>query len=144
VTPTTVAAASPTPAPAVVIGASATATQAPATATATATATASPTATPRTSGYADGTYAATGTSRFGNVTVAVTTAAGKISNVQITQVTTKFPVSRIASLPSQVTQNQTANVNVVTGATYSSQAFKQAVQQALSQALAANSAAANG
>jgi major membrane immunogen (membrane-anchored lipoprotein) len=39
-------------------------------------------------------------------------------------------------------QNQTANVNVVTGATYSSQAFKQAVQQALAQALAANSTAA--
>jgi uncharacterized protein with FMN-binding domain len=33
-------------------------------------------------------------------------------------------------------QSQTANVNVVTGATSSSQAFKQAVQQALAKALA--------
>lgn len=153
VTPTTTAAASSTPALAVLVGASATPTQAPASATPTTTPTTAPTTvstpaatsvTRTSSSYADGTYSATGTSRFGNVTVSVITAAGKISNVQITQVTTKFPVSRIASLPAQVTQNQTANVNVVTGATYSSQAFKQAVQQALSQALAANSSAANG
>jgi uncharacterized protein with FMN-binding domain len=68
------------------------------------------------------------------VTVSVTVSGDKITNVQITKVTTKFPVSRIASLPAQVIQQQTANVNVVTGATYSSQAFKQAVQQALAQA----------
>jgi uncharacterized protein with FMN-binding domain len=111
-----------------VVGASATATP-------TTAATASPTAS--TSSYADGTYTGTGTSRFGNVTVSVTTSGGVISNVQITRVTTSYPVSRIASLPAQVVQNQTASVNVVSGATYSSQAFKQAVQQALSQALAA-------
>ncbi len=65
---------------------------------------------------------------------------------QITSVTTKYPASRIASLPGQVVQNQTANVNLVTGATSSSQAFKQAVQQALAQAqaLAASSTAAAG
>ncbi len=39
---------------------------------------------------------------------------------------------------------QSANVNTVTGATYSSQAFKQAVQQALTQAAAANSTATTG
>jgi uncharacterized protein with FMN-binding domain len=92
--------------------------------------------------YANGTYSATGTSSLGNVTVSVTTSAGKITNVQITRVTTKFPVSRIASLPAQVIQKQTANVNVVTGATYSSQAFRQAVQLAMTQALAASSTAA--
>jgi uncharacterized protein with FMN-binding domain len=78
------------------------------------------------------------------VSVSVTVSGGKITNVQISKVTTSFPVSRIASLPSQVVQNQTANVNVVSGATYSSQAFKQAVQQALAQALAASSTAAAG
>jgi uncharacterized protein with FMN-binding domain len=86
--------------------------------------------------YADGTYSGTGTSRFGNVSVSVTVAGGAMSNVQITRVTTSYPVSRIASLPAQVVQKQTANVNIVTGATYSSQAFEQAVQQALTQALA--------
>jgi uncharacterized protein with FMN-binding domain len=37
-----------------------------------------------------------------------------------------------------VVKQQTANVNVITGATYSSQAFKQAVQQALAQAQASS------
>jgi uncharacterized protein with FMN-binding domain len=109
-------ATNPTSTPAVVVGASAPAT---------------PTTSTR---YADGTYSGTGTSRFGNVSVSVTTSGGKITNVQITRVTTSYPVSRIASLPAQVVQKQTANVNAVTGATYSWQAFKQAVQQALAQA----------
>jgi uncharacterized protein with FMN-binding domain len=121
-TPSTVAViATPTTSRAV----SATTTSVP-TATATSTAAA----------YRDGTYSGTGTSRFGNVTVSVTTAGGKIASVQITKVTTKYPASRIASLPAQVLQAQSASVNVVTGATYSTQAFKQAVQQALTQAVA--------
>jgi uncharacterized protein with FMN-binding domain len=87
--------------------------------------------------YASGTYAATGTSRLGDVTVSVSISADRITNVQITKSTTKYPASRIASLPAQVISTQSASVNVVTGATYSSQAFKQAVQQALAQARAA-------
>jgi uncharacterized protein with FMN-binding domain len=122
--------ATATATPSVVVGASATATP---TTSATATGT-----------YADGTYSATGTSRFGNVSVSVTIAAGTVSNVQITKVTTSFPMSRIASLPSQVIAAQSANLNVVTGATYSSQAFKQAVQTALAQAQAAGSTATAG
>jgi uncharacterized protein with FMN-binding domain len=86
--------------------------------------------------YANGTYSGGGTSRFGKVNVSVTIAAGRISNVQITSVTTKYPAARIASLPALVMQGQTANVNVVTGATYSSEAFKQAVQHALALAVA--------
>jgi uncharacterized protein with FMN-binding domain len=69
--------------------------------------------------------------------VTVTVQGGRITNVQITAVNTEYPVSRIASLPSMVVKGQTANVNVVSGATYSSQAFKQAVQQALAQAATA-------
>jgi uncharacterized protein with FMN-binding domain len=122
--PAVASTAAPTSAPGVVVGASATLTP-----------TTAATSTPATTtGYATGTYSGTGTSRFGNVSVSVTTAGGSVTNVQIVKVTTSFPVSRIASLPSQVIQNQTANVNSVTGATYSSQAFKQAVQQALAQA----------
>jgi uncharacterized protein with FMN-binding domain len=146
---------SSTSAPSVVVGASATA--APTTtgatgatpasttttsATSTPLATASSTATKSTSGYADGTYSGTGTSRFGNVTVSVTISGGTISNVQIGKVSTTFPVSQIASLPAKVVSAQSANVNAVSGATYSSQAFKQAVQQALAQAVAANSTTA--
>jgi len=129
-------AADPTGTSIVVVGASTSAAPTP-------SSTSAPAATAATrSTYASGTYSGTGTSRFGNVTVSATISGGKITNVQITRVTTSFPVSRIASLPAQVIQNQTANVNVVTGATYSSQAFKQAVQQALAQALAANPTAA--
>src|SRR4051812_46892702 len=76
-------AATSTAAPTVVVGASATTTPI-AVATATTTAVAA-------SGYVDGTYSGTGTSRFGNVTVSVTVAGGAISNVQITRVTTSFP-----------------------------------------------------
>ena len=86
------------------------------------------------SGYTDGTYSGTGSSRFGNVYVSVTVQGGRIANVAITRVDTSFPASRIASLPGQVLARQSAQVDKVTGATYSSQAFKQAVQQALSQA----------
>jgi uncharacterized protein with FMN-binding domain len=70
------------------------------------------------------------------VTVSDSLSGGKIANVQITSATTKYPVSRIASLPGLVVQGQTASVSSITGATYSSQAFKQAVQLALAQAAA--------
>jgi uncharacterized protein with FMN-binding domain len=105
-------------------------------ATATSTPVSTTSAAVASSAYADGTYAASGTSSLGNVSVSVTIGGGKISNVQITKVTTSFPVSRIASLPNAVVNAQSANVNTVSGATYSSQAFKQAVQQALAQASA--------
>jgi uncharacterized protein with FMN-binding domain len=134
-TPTASATATSTAAGAATPGTSATATPATAS-TATPGTSAMATSTATGSAYADGTYSATGTSRFGNVTASVTIASGKISNVQITKVTTSFPMSRIASLPAQVISAQSANVNVVTGATYSSQAFKQAVQTALTQAQA--------
>jgi uncharacterized protein with FMN-binding domain len=114
----------PTSAPTIVVGA---------TATATKTALASST------GYADGTYTGTGSGRYGSVTVSLSTSGGKIASVQITKVSTTFPVSQIASLPAQVVQRQSATVNAVTGATASSLAFKQAVQQALVQAAAATS-----
>ena len=78
------------------------------------------------------------------MTVSVKTSGGGITNVQIAKVTTSFPMSRIASLPAQVISAQSANVNSVTVATYSSQAFKQAVQQALGQAVAASSTTATG
>jgi uncharacterized protein with FMN-binding domain len=137
-----------TTAPSVVVGASASrrgartttaATTAPdpaSTPTTTSSSTSQTTSAAASTAYKDGTYSGTGTSRFGTVSVSVTTSSGKISNVQITKVTTTYPVSRIASLPNAVVNAQSANVNTVSGATYSSQAFKQAVQQALAQASA--------
>lgn len=99
-------------------------------------------ATSATAAYRDGVYQGSGTSRRGWVSVAVTVQAGRISNVAFTQVTTQYPVSRIAGLPAQVVSRQSAQVDRVSGATYSAQAFQQAVQQALAQAQAGGAATA--
>jgi len=87
------------------------------------------------SSYTDGSYAGMGTSRFGNVEVSITVQGGRIANVALTRVTTKYPASRIAALPGQVVSRQTAQVDNVTGATASAQAFRMAVQQALAKAV---------
>lgn len=86
--------------------------------------------------YHDGTFQGSGTSRRGGVVVAVTIQDGRVSNVAFTQVTTQYPVSRIAALPGQTVARQSAQIDRVTGATYSTQAYQQAVQQALSRAQA--------
>jgi uncharacterized protein with FMN-binding domain len=69
------------------------------------------------------------------VQVQVTIQAGRISDVQITRAWTQYPVSRIASLPGQVVARQSGQIDLISGATYSAQAFRTAVQQALTQAV---------
>ena len=86
------------------------------------------------SGYKDGTYTGVGRSRRGDIQVKLTIQGGRIASVNITGATTEYPVRDIASLPGQVVSRQSAQVNLVSGATFSSMAFAQAVQQALSQA----------
>jgi uncharacterized protein with FMN-binding domain len=66
--------------------------------------------------------------------VSVTIQGGRIANVTISSVTTQYPVSRIAALPAQVVTRQSGQVDNVSGATYSAQAFSLAVQAALSKA----------
>jgi uncharacterized protein with FMN-binding domain len=100
--------------------------------TAVATGTSTPSST--TAVYRDGTYTGSGTSRRGNVNVSVTIQGGRIANVTISSVTTQYPVSRIAALPAQVVARQSGQVDNVSGATYSAQAFSLAVQAALSKA----------
>jgi uncharacterized protein with FMN-binding domain len=90
--------------------------------------------------YRDGTVSGSGDSRRGGVTVAVTIQGGRITDVAFSRVWTQYPVSRIAGLPAQVVARQSAQVDRVSGATYSVQAFQQAVQQALAQAQAPASA----
>ena len=105
-------------------------------ATSTAVATAAPTSTAAstTAAYRDGTYTGSGTSRRGNVNVSVTIQSGRIANVTISSVTTQYPVSRITALAAQVVARQSGQVDNVSGATYSAQAFSLAVQAALSKA----------
>ena len=102
----------------------------------TATPKAQPTPTVAASGLRDGSYTGVGTSRHGNIGVTVVVANGKIVSADIVSCQTRYPCSRVASLPGQVISKQSANVNYVSGATDSSKAFKGAVAQALSQAMA--------
>jgi uncharacterized protein with FMN-binding domain len=91
--------------------------------------------------YKDGTY--TGNvenASYGNIQVAAIISGGKLSNVQILQ----YPSDRRNSISvnsqalpiliSETIQSQNANVNVVSGATHSSEAFVLSLQSALAQA----------
>ncbi len=109
---------------------------APPTTAPTATPRAQPTPTVAASGLKDGSYAGVGTSRHGNIGVTVAVSGGKIVSAEIVSCQTRYPCSRVASLPGQVISKQSANVNYVSGATDSSKAFKAAVAQAISQAMA--------
>ena len=84
--------------------------------------------------YKDGTYIGEGYNRRGLQKVAVTIKQDKITKVQITDWEMHYSESDVVDLPQEVVQNQSANVQIVTGATYSSEAFSEAVQDALSKA----------
>jgi uncharacterized protein with FMN-binding domain len=86
--------------------------------------------------YKDGTFTGQGTSRRGDVWVSVQIQGGQITNVSITRSTLQYPLRDIANLPAEVVQRQTAQVDIVSRATYSSMAFRGAVSQALASAKA--------
>lgn len=77
---------------------------------------------------------------FGPVQVQVTVANGKITDVQALQAPSGDPHSRevtqyaIPRLIQSTLQAQSANINAISGATYTSWAFQQSLQSALSQA----------
>jgi uncharacterized protein with FMN-binding domain len=82
----------------------------------------------------DGTYTGSGTSRHGGVNVSVTIQNGKIISAGISSVSTRYSQNVISGLPSEVIGAQSASINLVSGATDSSDAYVQAVQQALAKA----------
>lgn len=84
--------------------------------------------------YKDGTYIGTGRNRIGSVEVAVTIKNDEITSVEITNCHTHYPQLYIDGLPKQVIERQSENVDVVSGATKSSEDFRTAVHQALLQA----------
>jgi uncharacterized protein with FMN-binding domain len=94
-----------------------------------------PTSTPiqNASGLADGTFVGLGRSRRGDVEVTLAIQGGKIVTADISHCMTQYPESVIDGLPSQVIERQSADVDLVSGATYSSRAFQDAVRQALAQ-----------
>jgi uncharacterized protein with FMN-binding domain len=111
---------------------------APATPAPTATATPTPTPTPTATDSAkvlkDGIYGGWGSSRHGDIEAAVEIRDGKIVKAIITQCLTRYSCSRIAAIIPQVVERQSAEVDFVSGATESTNAFYYAILGALAKA----------
>lgn len=84
--------------------------------------------------YRDGTYSAWGDSRHGRVYATVVIRRGRIVSSEITTCRMRYPCSMIAALPPQVVARQGAEVDLVSGATQSAEAFSMAIDRALEQA----------
>ncbi|MEO8484208.1 MAG: FMN-binding protein [Acidobacteriota bacterium] len=82
----------------------------------------------------DGSYTGWGTCRHGDIQATVVIASGRILSATISQCWTRYPCSWISPLPPQVAQRQSAEVDYVTGATQSTNAFYDAVMDALAKA----------
>jgi uncharacterized protein with FMN-binding domain len=84
--------------------------------------------------YKDGTYLGWGYSRHGDIQASVVIDNGRIASATVARCLTRYSCSWIEHLPPQVTARQSPNVDYVSGATESSDAFYQAVVDALSKA----------
>ena len=91
--------------------------------------------------YKDGTYTGSvADAYYGNVQVSVTVSGGKISSVKFLQYPNTHSTSvainqqAIPYLQQEAIQAQSANVQLISGATFTSQAFIQSLQAALSRA----------
>ncbi|MDQ8165112.1 MAG: FMN-binding protein [Gemmatimonadota bacterium] len=84
--------------------------------------------------WKDGTYFGWGTSRHGDIQVAVTIEEGRIVDATISQCLTRYSCSWISALPPQVVARQSPDVDYVSGATQSANAFYYAVVGALARA----------
>jgi uncharacterized protein with FMN-binding domain len=82
----------------------------------------------------DGTYFGWGTSRHGDIEAQVVIEGGRIASATIAQCLTRYSCSVIAKLPPQVAERQSPEVDYVSGATQSTNAFYYAVVEALSKA----------
>lgn len=92
------------------------------------------------SAYKDGTYYGTGSGFGGTLKVKVEISGGKITSIQImeNQDGSEY-ISKASALINTIIQNQSTNVDTVSGATYSSVGIIQAVRNALSQAAVSTS-----
>ncbi|HVC35994.1 MAG TPA: FMN-binding protein [Candidatus Dormibacteraeota bacterium] len=97
--------------------------------------------TPPATTFKDGTYTGSVTNAYyGNVQVQVNISSAKITAVQFLQYPNDNPTSSginqqaIPYLQQETLQAQSGQVNVITGATFTSQAFIQSLQSALQQA----------
>jgi uncharacterized protein with FMN-binding domain len=84
--------------------------------------------------WKDGTYTGWGYSRHGNIEAAVVIEGGRIASATISQCRTRYSCDVIDKLIPQVAQRQSPDVDYVSGATQSADAFYGAVVEALSKA----------
>jgi uncharacterized protein with FMN-binding domain len=84
--------------------------------------------------WKDGTYTGWGFSRHGNIEAAVTVEGGRIVSAIISQCRTRYSCGVIELLPGQVVLRQSPDVDYVSGATQSADAFYEAVVAALGKA----------
>ncbi len=82
--------------------------------------------------YRDGMFFGRGTSRHGDIEAMVEIKDGRIISASISQCLTRYSCSWIAALPPQVVARQSPDVDYVSGATQSANAFYYAVAEALS------------
>jgi uncharacterized protein with FMN-binding domain len=82
----------------------------------------------------DGVYFGWGTSRHGDIQASVEIRSGRIVGAYISQCLTQYSCSWVSALPGQVVDRQSAEVDYVSGATQSSNAFYYAVTDALKKA----------
>ena len=92
------------------------------------------TATPQVTVWKDGTYKGWGYSRHGDIEATVVIAGGRIASATISQCLTRYSCDVISSLIPQPAQRQNADVDNVSGATQSADAFSGAVAEALTKA----------
>jgi len=93
-----------------------------------------PPADPGTAIWKDGTYYGWGTSRHGDIQAEVYIEGGRIVVASISDCRTRYSCNIIEKLPPEVAQRQSPEVDYVTGATESAEAFYYAVKEALSKA----------
>lgn len=84
--------------------------------------------------YKDGIYYGWGSCRHGDIQASVTIQDGRIASANITQCLTRYSCSWIAALPGQVVKRQSPEVDYVSGASQSTDAFYGAIVSALAKA----------
>lgn len=89
--------------------------------------------------YADGTYSGTAFGYQSNITVSVTTSSDEITSVTVDSIndTPGYYMRTVETIPQEIIAAQSTNVQVVSGATYSSNGIIEATQSALDQATSA-------
>ena len=84
--------------------------------------------------YKDGTFTGSGMNRRGSIEVQVTIKKDIITDVAISHFAMHYSDRDVVGMPDEVLQKQSPQVENVSGATYSTEAFQNAVQDALDQA----------